>query len=461
MRNDNARQLVGCDSRAGTVLIVTMWVILVLVALVLVFSDSMRIAAAVTANNVAAIEAECLASAAVEYAKANLMTIKEEAEATSLETTTPYDAMKVGTGYFWVLRSNLENDRDFEFGLTDEAGKINLNTATYGMLMKLPNMTEELAASIIDWRDADSDVTTNGAEDDYYMLLPDPYDCKNAPLQTVEEILLIKGGTEQILYGEDTNLNGHLDENENDGDESDPPDNRDSQLDRGIYDYVTVYSAESNLDSEGTARINVKDSAAQADLTTLLTSTFSADKATTIIAAVGSSSNSLVAFFLNAKAGAQMTEAEFNQIADHLTTSSDANVPGLINVNTASKPVLMCFTDPNIGLEETDVDSLISYRQGGSDLSSVAWVTDVLDETKARAIGPYITVHSYQCSTDIVAISGNGRAYRRYKAVIDVSGTTPRVTYWKSMTRFGWPLPETIVTALRKGQPLTKDVLGY
>ncbi len=457
MRRHPVRQCARWKARAGTVLIVTMWVVLVLAALVLVFSDSMRIAAAVTANNVAAIEAECAASAAVEYVKANLMTSKEEAEATSLQTKTAYDAMQVGKSYFWVLRANLEKDREYEFGLTDEAGKINLNTATYGMLMKLPNMTEELAASIIDWRDSDSDVTTSGAESDYYLLQPDPYNCKNAPLETVEEILLIKGGSEEILYGEDTNLNGYLDDNENDGDESEPPDNRNGQLDRGIYDYVTVYSAESNLDSEGNARINVSDSAAQTDLQTLLEQTFTADRATTIVANVGTSSSSLVDFFIKS----ELTVDEFGKIADRLTNSSDANQPGLINVNTASKPVLMCFTDPNIGLEEADVDALISYRQSRDDLISVAWVTQVLDATKARAIGPYITVHSYQCSADIVAIAGNGRAYKRYKAVIDVSGTKPRVTYWKSLTRFGWPLPESIVTALRKGQPLTKDVLGY
>jgi type II secretory pathway component PulK len=453
MRNRSARPFAKWSRCTGTILIVTMWVVLVLAALVLVFSDSMRIAATVTANNVASIEAECIASAAVEYVKANLMTSKEDAEATSLETKTPYDAMKVGKGYFWVLRSNLENDRDYEFGLTDEAGKINLNTASEEMLMKLPGMTEELAASIIDWRDTDSDITTSGAEDDYYLLLPDPYNCKNAPLETVEEILLIKGGTEDLLYGEDTNLNGHLDENENDGDESEPPDNCNGVLDRGFYDYVTVYSAESNLDSQGNARINVNDSASQTDLQTLLTDTFDADRATTIIANVGTSSASLLAFFYNSG----LTVTDFDKIADRLTTSSDANVPGLVNVNTASKPVLMCLP----GLEEADVDALISYRQSRDDLVSVAWVSEVLDQTKATGIGSYITVHSYQCTADIVAISGNGRAYKRYKAVIDVSGSEPTVISWKTMTRFGWPLPDTIVAALRKGQPLTKDVLGY
>ena len=41
-------------------------------------------------------------------------------------------------------------------------------------------MTSELAASIIDWRDEDSEISTGGAEDEYYLLLSEPYNCKNS-----------------------------------------------------------------------------------------------------------------------------------------------------------------------------------------------------------------------------------------------------------------------------------------
>jgi len=47
------------DSRqpAGTVLIVTIWIVLVLAGLALVFARSMRVASAVAANQVAALQA--------------------------------------------------------------------------------------------------------------------------------------------------------------------------------------------------------------------------------------------------------------------------------------------------------------------------------------------------------------------------------------------------------------------
>ena len=278
----------GTQRRAsGTVLIVTLWIVLVLSGLALVFARSMRVAAAVSANQVASLEAESIATGALQYVVAKLAESVENQTAMSTtstsQTTDTYEALPVGDGYFWVLQSNLEDDRESRFGLTDESGKINLNTASLETLQKLPGMTAELAASIIDWRDTDSDVSTGGAEDEYYLLQPTPYHCKNAPLETVSEILLIKGASEDLLYGEDTNLNGILDPQENDGDVSEPPDNADGKLDRGFYDYVTVYSTEANVDSEGNTRINVSDTAGRTDLQTLLTDTFKEDRALDIL----------------------------------------------------------------------------------------------------------------------------------------------------------------------------------
>jgi DNA uptake protein ComE-like DNA-binding protein len=448
---------------AGTVLIVTIWIVLVLAGLALVFARSMRIAASVSANQVASLQAESVAAGALQYVVAKLTEEMEgtttTAQATTSGTTDLYDEMQVGDGYFWVLQLNLEDDREYRYGLTDEAGKINLNTASQEMLLKLPGMTAELAASIIDWRDTDSDVTAGGAEDEYYLLQPTPYHCKNGPFETVDEILLVKGASEDLLYGEDTNLNGLLDPQENDGDVSEPPDNGDGQLDRGFYDYLTVYSTEANVDSEGNTRINITDASALQDLQTLLQETFKEDRALEIMQRLGTSTtyNSILQFYYRSG----MTYKEFSQVADKLTTSSETTLPGLVNVNTACKEVLMCLP----GLEEKDVDDLIAYRTAntsaaGEEPNSVAWVTEVLDQTKATGIGQYITVHSNQYSADIIALSGNGRAYKRYKAIIDTQKTTPRVVYWREITHFGWPLDAEIVATLRKGKPLTDVILS-
>ena len=437
----------------GTILIVTIWVVLVLAGLALVFARSMRVAAIVAANHVASLEAECVVAGAAEYAMAKLIASEEE-ETSVLMDSEPYEAMQVGKGYFWLLRPNLQDDREFDYGLTDEAGKINLNSASQEMLLRLPGMTAELAASIIDWRDENSEITPGGAEDEYYLLLPEPYNCKNAPLETVDEILLIKGASEELLYGEDTNLNSILDGYENDGDLSDPPDNRNGRLDTGFYDYVTVYSVETNLDSEGNQRININDPRSREDLQSTLQEIVKEDRALEIMNLVPTnpSFSNVLGFYFSTG----LKHEEFSQIVDRLTTSDEQALPGLVNVNTAPKAVLLCLP----GLEESDAEALLSHRSSGEGLDTIAWVAEVLERNKAVAVGSYITTRSFQYSADVVSIAGNGRAYKRYKAVFDMSQEKPQVVYWKSMTHFGWPLNQEIVAALRKGQPLTNTILS-
>ncbi len=433
MRMANERRCIGFCRNGGTILIVTIWVVLVLAGLALVFARSMRVAAIVSANQVASIETEWIASGACQYIISQLTA--HAADPTRLREDASWEALQVGNGYFWVLRSNPENGRDSDYGLTDEAGKINLNSASLEMLLKLPGMTSELAASIIDWRDEDGDVTTGGAEDEYYLLLPEPYNCKNAPFETVEEILLVKGASEELLYGEDTSASG--------------------RLEGGFYNYITVYSVEANTDSEGNERINVNDASARATLQSALQEVVKEDRALEIMnnVPISPSYTSIMDFYF----WARLTIEEFEQIADRLTVSNEETLSGLVNVNTAPKEVLLCLPE----LEEADVDALLSYRRSSNDLDSVAWVARVLDQDKVRAIGSYITVRSFQYSADIICLSGNGRAYKRYRAVFDTQGgQQPQVVYWKSLTRFGWPLEEDIVATLRKGRPITEAMIG-
>lgn len=437
----------------GTILIVTIWVVLVLAGLALVFARSIRVAAIVGANHVASLEAECIAAGASEYVMAKLAGSSEE-ETSVLMESQPYEAMQLGKGYFWILRSNLEDERDFDYGVTDEAGKINLNSASEEMLLRLPGMTAELAASIIDWRDEDSEISPGGAEDEYYLLLSQPYHCKNAPLETVDEILLVKGASEEILYGEDTNLNSILDDHENDGDLRVPPDNRNGRLDSGLYNYVTVYSVEINLDSEGNQRININDPGARANLQSELEKIVKEERALEIMNLVPtrpSFANVLDFYFRTG-----LKPEEFSQIIDRLTTSDEETFPGLVNVNTAPKAVLLCLP----GIEESDVEALLSRRNSEKGLDSIAWVVEVLEREKAVAVGSYITTLSFQYSADIVSVAGNGRAYKRCKTVFDMRQDIPQIVYWKSMTHFGWPLNQQILATLREGQALTNTILN-
>ena len=73
------------------------------------------------------------------------------------------------------------------YGLTDEAGKLNVNAllaldtsgkVLHDALLKLPNMTDEIAWSIVDWIDPDDEPNPGGAENQFYTMRTPAYRCK-------------------------------------------------------------------------------------------------------------------------------------------------------------------------------------------------------------------------------------------------------------------------------------------
>lgn len=158
------------------------------------------------------------------------------------------------------------NQPPIRFGVEREGGRIHLNAwfaknpaALRAALLKLPLATDELVDALLDWLDADSDPRPNGAESEHYSVLPTPIAVRNGPVESIEELLLVRGITPAILFGEDTNQNGVLDPNEDDGDESAPLDDHDGKLDRGWSAYLTLWSREANVDSAGRPRIYLND----------------------------------------------------------------------------------------------------------------------------------------------------------------------------------------------------------
>ena len=426
----------------GSVLIVVIWIVLVLASLVIVLAHFIRTEAIAATNYTSLAKAEAVANGGIQYVIAML---ESASESTTSYESDQYEAVSVGDGYFWVLKANLSGDKNYEFGPVDEAGKINLNEASLEMMLKLPGMTSELANSIIDWRDEDDQVTTGGAENEYYLLLSEPYQCKNAPLETVEEVLLVKGAGMDILYGEDINRNGILDWNENDGENAPPSDNSNGTLDPGFYNYVTIHSYESNGDGQ---KINVSKNSNRSQLISLMTEEFGEEKALEIMAPVTLRNfTSLIEFYYFLG----IEEEDFAKIIDRLTVTDDEKTVGKININTAPEEVLRCLP----GLEQTDVDKLIKERsKSDADTDNILWITEVLDQAKAVAIGSYITSNSFQYSADIVAASSDGRAYCRYYVVIDMAEGTPKIVYKQSLYQSGWPLDPDILESLRNGDEI-------
>ena len=92
--------------------------------------------------------------------------------------------------------------------LIDESGKININRVNEETLRRIflnlsiaPDRADILVDSIMDWRDPDDLHRPNGAENDYYQSLTPPYTAKNGSLDTIEDLLWIRGMTPDLFYG--------------------------------------------------------------------------------------------------------------------------------------------------------------------------------------------------------------------------------------------------------------------
>ena len=86
--------------------------------------------------------------------------------------------------------------------------------------MSLPGMTDEVADAILDWIDPDDTPRQFGAEAETYRTLGVPYSPRNGVPQCLEELLLVRGVTRDLLFGADANLNRQIDPEEGRGADS-------------------------------------------------------------------------------------------------------------------------------------------------------------------------------------------------------------------------------------------------
>ena len=117
-----------------------------------------------------------------------------------------FDTRKIGKGEFFIGYNIFTDDGVKWYGVYDEEGKININTANYKTIAKLIDMvtdmgkkrSDDLAAAIVDWRDTDDFPLINGAESKYYTSLKNPYFCKSSRFEVMQELMLVKGMTDEI-----------------------------------------------------------------------------------------------------------------------------------------------------------------------------------------------------------------------------------------------------------------------
>ncbi len=430
------------------------------------------------------------------------------------------DPDPVAAGNFTVLSPAINSDgytAGLRYGLENESARLNLNTLIVAddyaenggrtLLMALPGMTEHEADAIMDWIDEDDDPREYGAEYDYYQGLSSPYKPTNGPFNTVEELLLVRGVSPQLLFGADVNRNGMVDTHEQaalsavqqiadlTATAQSAADNMISgSLERGWSSYLTLYSQENNLNINGEPRINFNEE----DLTKLhqdLSAVFSVDVANFVILyrqglPTAGSSDALpipaAAYQIDLTVAAEKEITQileliglslegppaidgedpiiidspwpavgFGAYIDHLMDNSSTNdnptIPGRLNINSAPRTLLEGVP----GLSSEAIDRIVQERftDPSQDTSNYTrhetWLVKNLIVTleEMKLLQPFITGNGDVYRAQIIGYYEGGKASSRAEVVIDSTTVTPRIRLWRDLSHLG------------RGYPL--EVLGY
>ena len=244
----------GLRARHGVALILTVSMVTLLTAVSLEFAYESRVELALAANARDSMRAEFLARSAVEFSRVLIHVQKTVIDRFKKQLPFPIQIWQMvpidselakaltsgalgGEGLFEdeMEGFSLEGTRGFgNFDghfyaeIVDEDRKINVNMAQYKtqgaqfreLMLQLigpvkynfyfenpdrdGNYTdrEELIGSIIDWIDPDEERSglSAGPEDDRYATLDDPYESKNAPLDTLHELHLVRGVNDEFIH---------------------------------------------------------------------------------------------------------------------------------------------------------------------------------------------------------------------------------------------------------------------
>lgn len=398
--------------RMGLVLVGVLWVIVLLTVIMTTVAHTSRLDTRISLASVERIRCKWGSRAGVETAIAVL----NDDFATNYSDS--FDDL-------WASNPVDFNDVpldgcSFTVEVTDEAGKLNINTATEKQLMQLPNMTAEIADSILDWRDEDDNISEGGAEAGYYINLPYGYQIRNGNFRTMRELLLVKGVTPVLLYG-------------GTGYEI-------TEASAGWIHYLTCYSYEKNEDAEGGSRINI-NKANENRLRRALD--ISRSYAGWIVENRKDGFKGIGELITNdspskAKEGSgdsdepQPLDMEtFFRIADKITVMDEELIPGKVNVNTAPAVVLLALFEGNEKVVEDIITTRNSLADGLTDIGELGQVKS-FTKNVAKNFIDRLTMRS-----SVFTIHSSAQAYatgalRKIEAVVDRDKSPAQILYWRA-----------------------------
>lgn len=196
----------GISDQKGVALVLTLLILTLLVVTGLEMNRAVRVEATLAGNFRDLTQASYIAQSGVEIARALIQNDNPAYDGP--------DENWAQFGNFALLSSGLfpegsfggritdENSRFNPNGLLDSYGNINLKKREQlERLLGLLGHPADWVEALLDWMDPDPQPRPGGAESDFYLSRKKPHPAKNGPLDSLEELLLIKGVDPSIFYG--------------------------------------------------------------------------------------------------------------------------------------------------------------------------------------------------------------------------------------------------------------------
>ena len=208
------------SKKQGAALLVSLWVLIILALIVGSFSFQVALEGMLVSRKKKQFKAEMLARSGVDYARA---IIEQNQRARELEIEALEDdpdqfmqsALYVKRGLSTTSNITITNMGTFSVTIESAENGRNVNTLNRAQWIEIFEMAnvpstewDSLIDCLEDWIDEGDLHGLNGAESDDPYYEEQGYPVKNGPLDSVEELLLIKNWNESILYGKSADDEG-------------------------------------------------------------------------------------------------------------------------------------------------------------------------------------------------------------------------------------------------------------
>lgn len=391
-------------TRRGYILVQALIVIAGLLALMAMLAADQRVGSQAVQDRLRQRRAEAAADSAVaqalatvEGANPNVVTLND-------------DWAKLGDGGNEAF--NVGDAASFRVQIVDAGALVNVNSAASAQLERLP-LTKEQVDCLLDWREPKTSARPDGAKDSYYLSLPTPYNAKLGPLDTLDELLLVKNWTGQTLYQTPT-ISSQI---------TLPTGSEGNVL--PLASLLTVDSGAPSVQNTGLPRVNLGQPGA--DPAALTQAGVSAPTAMQIASGAPYSSFAT----LLALPGVQPSDA--GPLLNAVSFTAGTRSAGKINLNTASEAVLRTLPAMTPGIAST----IVSRQEAGfHSLGELASLPGVEGQKLAQL------ADSFAVGSDtwvVRAYGTSGGLHTAVEAVVGRRNGSTQILSWTRLNTMGIP----------------------